>query len=194
MKKILLAIVLLSTVSFYSCNSGGGDPKGVLSQFFTALSKNDIAGARKLATKDSKSMIDMMEMGMNMNKDKKDSDKFNKENMEIGEAKIDGDRATVPVKEKTTGETLNYILKKEDGGWKVAFDKASVMSMGAEKMKEKGINADSLNNAMDELKNLDMDSLKDEMKNLNMDSLKDKMKEGMQTLDSVNKAMKKMKP
>jgi Domain of unknown function (DUF4878) len=179
MKKILLAIVMLSTVSFYSCNSGGGDPKAVLGQFFTALSKNDIEGARKLATKDSKSMIDMMEMGMKMGKDKSESDKFKPDNMEIGEAKIDGDKAIISVKEKTSGETMNYNLKKEDGGWKVAFDKASVMSMGMEKMNEKGINpTDSIDAAMDKLKDI------------NMDSLKDKMQEGMKVLDTINKSLK----
>lgn len=182
MKKILFAIVMLSTVSLFSCNSGGGDPKAVLGQFFDALSKNDIEAARKLATKDSKQMIDMMEMGMKMAKDKKESDKFKKENMEIGEAKIDGDKAVVPVKEKESGESLNYTLKKEDGGWKVAFDKASVMSMGMEKMQEKGMNpADSLDKAMDKLKDM------------NMDSIKDKMKEGMEKLDSAKKELDKVK-
>ena len=183
MKKVLLAIVLLSSISFIGCNSGGGDPKAVLTQFFEALSKKDITAARKLATKDSKSMIDMMEMGLNMSKDKKESDKFDKANMEFGDAKIEGDKATVAVKEKTSGETLNYILKKEDGSWKVAFDKASVMSMGMDKMNEKGINpTDSIGKAMDEIKNM------------NMDSLNDKVKKGMEALDSVKKAADKMKP
>ena len=175
MKKILLAIVMLSTVSFFGCNSGGGDPKIVLGQFFEALAKNDIAAAQKLATKDSKDMIDMM----SKNKDKKDSDNFSKENMEIGEAKIDGDKAIVPVKEKKSGESMNFTLKKEEGSWKVAFDKASIMSMAMEKMKEQGMNpTDSLNKAMEELKNVDMDSLKDDIK------------KGMETADSVTKAMK----
>ncbi len=179
MKKILLAIVVLSTFSLNGCKSGGGDPKVVLEQFFDALSKNNIEAARKLATKDSKSMIDMMEMGMKMGNSKKESEKFSKANMEIGEAKIDGDKAVVAVKEKTSGESLNYTLKKEDGSWKVAFDKSSLMSMGMEKMNEKGINpADSIGNAMDELKNI------------NMDSLKEGMKKGMEVLDSVNKVLK----
>ncbi len=178
MKKFFFAVALLSTVSFIGCNSGGGeDPKAVLSKFFEALSKKDIATARKLATKDSKSMIDMMEMGMNMSKDSKDNDKFNKDKMEFGEPKIEGDKATVSVKEKGTEDTQNFILKKEDGSWKVAFDKASIMSMGMEKMKNEGQNpADSLNKAMEELKNV------------NMDSLKDKVNESMQKLDSIKKA------
>lgn len=181
MKKFLLAMVVLSAVSFTGCKSGGGDPKVVLEQFFDALSKNNMEAARKLATKDSKTMIDMMEMGMKMGKDKKESEKFSKENMEIGEAKIDGDKAVVPVKDKTTG-IMNYTLKKEDGSWKVAFDKSSLMSMGMEKMNEKGINpSDSIGKAMDQLKNI------------NMDSLKEGMKKGMEVLDSVNKAMKEKK-
>ncbi len=179
MKKILLAIVVLSSFSLNGCKSGGGDPKVVLEQFFDALSKNNIEAARKLATKDSKSMIDMMEMGMKMAKDKKDSDKFSKANMEIGEPKIDGDKAVIAVKEKTTGENLNYTLKKEEGSWKVAFDKSSLMSMGMEKMNEKGINpADSIGKAMDELNNL------------NVDSLKDGMKKGMEALDTLKRLMK----
>jgi hypothetical protein len=182
MKKILLAVVAISTTLFFSCNSGGGDPKSVLSQFFEALSKNDITAARKLATADSKSMIDMMEMGMKMGGDTKDAEKFAKTNLEIGEAKIDGDKATVNVKEIKSGESVNYILKKEGGTWKVAFDKASMMSMGMEKMNEKGINAtDSIGKAMDELKNI------------NMDSLKEGMKEGMKVLDSVNAELNKNK-
>ena len=117
-----------------------------------------------------------------MSKDKNDTEKFDKASMEFGEVKIEGDKATIPVKEKKSGESLNYILKKEDGTWKVAFDKASMMNMGMEKMNEKGINpADSIGNALEELKNL------------NMDSLKDGMKEGMKALDSIKTEAEKLK-
>lgn len=181
MKKILLSLLVLSTVVFFSCNSGGGDPKSVLSQFFDALKKKDMAAARKLATEESKSMLDMMEMGMKMDASSKESDKFDNAKMEYGEAKIEGDKATIAVKETSSGETMTYTLKKEKGSWKVAFDKASMMSMGMEKMNEKGINAsDSIGKALDEIKNL------------NMDSLKEGMQEGMKALDSVSNEMKKL--
>ena len=49
--------------------------------------------------------------------------------------KIEGDKATVPVKDKKSGETTNYTLKKEGGSWKVAFDKATMTQMGSDKMK-----------------------------------------------------------
>lgn len=185
MKRLSMVIAIL-TVSFIikSCTGGiGGDPKSTLVAFFEALSKKDMEGARKLATADSKSMIDMIEMGMKMSKDSKDSkdmDKFDKTKMEFGEAKIDGDKATVPVKEKQSGELTNFTLKKESGSWKVAFDKASMMQMGMDKMKEKDPGAlDSLNSHMDELKKLNVDSIKDLMNNgmKSLDSLKDLMKE-----------------
>ncbi len=91
----------------------------------------------------------------------------------------------MPVKEKITGETLNYNLKKEQGAWKVAFDPASLM-MGimTEKMVEKGLNPtsviDSLEDGMDRLKSVSIDSLKNSMEG------------GMKAFDSVTKELKKI--
>lgn len=179
MKKLFFAAFAGMALMFTACNSGGGDPKTVIAQFFAALEKKDMAAARKLATADSKSMLDMMEMGMKT--DTKETEKYKAANMEIGEAKIEGDKATVAVKEKESGESVNYVLKKEGGAWKVAFDKATIMSMATEKMGEKGINlTDSINNAMDEIKKLDTDSIADAMK------------EGVKALDSVGKALEKL--
>jgi hypothetical protein len=41
--------------------------------------------------------------------------------------------ATVPVKEKESGESINFTLKKEDGSWKVAFDESTLMGMAQQK-------------------------------------------------------------
>jgi hypothetical protein len=176
MKKMLLAVTVAASLFFWGCNAGGGDPKTVLIAFFDALSKKDIAGAKKLATKESESMIAMMEMGMNMAKDAKNEemDKFDKGRMEFGEAKIEGDKATVAVKDKTSGESTNFILKKESGNWKVAFDKASMMQMGADKMKEKNMDPNAV-----------MDSINSGLNNINTDSLADKMKEGLDKLKEL---------
>ena len=181
MKKILMGAVVITSVFFFaSCNSAGsGDPKSVLISFFDALTKKDISGARKLATAESKSMLDMMEMGMKMGGDKKDDGKYDKEKMEFGDAKIEGDKATVAVKDKSSSETTNFTLKKEGGAWKVAFDKSSMMNMGMDKMKDKGMDVtDSLTNGLEKLKNI------------NIDSLGDKMKEGLEKLDDATKKLK----
>lgn len=148
MKKFMFALALLGGIVLYSgCKGGGsGDPKKTLEAFFDALAKKDIEAARKLATAESKSMLDMMEMGMKMAKDDtKETDKYDKTKMEFGEPKIEGDKATIAVKEKASGESTNFSLKKEGGEWKVAFDKASMMQMGMEKINEKG-GIDSLTN------------------------------------------------
>ncbi len=190
MKRILMAATLFTAMIFAGCKTGGGDPKTVLVAFFDALSKKDFATAKKLATKDSESMFSLMEMGMKMAKDEKDDemDKFNKDKMIIGDAKIDGDKATVEVKDKEKGEGVNFILKKENGDWKVAFDKASMMQMGMEKMKEKGMDTNSV---MDTL-----NSGLDKLKNMNPDSLTDKLKQSMEKInenkDKIEEAAKKM--
>ncbi len=176
MKNILLAALASLVLFAVSCKSGGGDPKVVLSGFFDALSKADMVKARTYATEDSKGLLDMMEMAMKT--DKSETEKFNPKNMEFGVAKIEGDKAIVPVKEITSGETLNYTLKKEAGDWKVAFDKNTLMTMGMENLNQKGM-TDSVTNVLDELKNLDTDSLKA--------SMEDRLK----ALDSTRKEMQK---
>lgn len=179
MKKLLMGAVVLSSVLMFSCNSADkSDPKAVLISFFDALAKKDIAAARKLATAESKSMLDMMEMGMKMGENKENDGKYDKEKMEFGDAKIDGDKATVAVKEKTSGETTNFTLKKENGSWKVAFDKSSMMNMGMDKMKEKGMDADTtINSGLEKLKNM------------NVDSLGDKVKESLEKLEEATKKL-----
>ncbi len=180
MKKLLMGAIVLTSLFIAGCNSADkGDPKSVLISFFDALTKKDITAARKLATAESKGMLDMMEMGMKMGGDKKEGeDKYNKDKMEFGDAKIEGDKATVPVKDKNSGETTNFTLKKEEGAWKVAFDKSSMMNMGMEKMNEKGTNMDST-----------IDKGMDKLKNMNMDSLSDKVKESMKKLEDATKKM-----
>ena len=185
MKKLLVVLFAFSALYLSSCKSGAGDPKAVLTSFFDAMGKKDIAAARKLATADSKGMFDLMEMGMKMKdntmEDKTD-EQFDKTKMEMGDAKIEGDKATVNVKEKKSGEAVDFVLKKEGGEWKVAMDMATMMSMGAEKMKEKGMNDEQMG---------DMNEKMEKFKNMSADSLKMMMDKGMQALDSMKKAMDK---
>ena len=156
-----------------SCSNGpAGNPKATLSAFFDAMSKKDMESVRKLTTSESKGMIDMMQMGMNMANDNSALAKYDKANMEMGDAVINGEEATVIAKEKTTGESVTFSLKKQEGAWKVAFDMGSMMQMATDKMKEKGVSADSLKMMMNE------------MKIFNMDSLQKMLKEGINAPDS----------
>lgn len=184
MKKMFLVVIAFSAICMTGCNNSAasGDPKKVLTSFFEAMSKKDIAAARKLATADSKGTFDMMELGMKMSegKDAGGMEKYDNSKMEIGEAKINGDQATVNVKEKSSGEAVDFVLKKESGDWKVAMDMATLMTIGMQKMKEKGMNGASIDSLRQGL---------DQLKNLNTDSIKEMMNKGMQTLDSLKKKM-----
>ena len=164
MKKLLVAILLL--IISFGCNMGpgAGDPKTVLSSFFDALEKKDIATARKYATKESDMMLNMIETAMKMAPDSIKHLDYNKKDMQYGEVTIVGDKATVPVKDLRTGEASNFTLKKEDGNWKVAFDKVTMSDMAKERMKKEGGKkmhefTDSTKKMMDEL-NKAVDSIK----------------------------------
>ena len=149
MKKIFsffLLAIIMGTIST-GCGGGGmsnASPKEVLVAFFEKLSKKDIEGATKLATKDSKATMDMMKKGLDMAEKMKDQIKDKEDpteefkNMEVGEAKITGDNATVSVKNKKKDEEVEFPLKKEDGAWKVDFSMATLMKMGMDQKKKRG--------------------------------------------------------
>jgi hypothetical protein len=149
MKKIFAIAVTAFVIILSGCQSAGsGNPKDVLHDFFNALSKKDFDGAKKYATKDSDGMISMMEMGMkNMQQMSNDhTDKMLEmiNNMKMGDAVIDGDKATITVTDNKSRESTDFLLKKEDGNWKVAFDMSTLMEMANKKMKEHGMDgADS---------------------------------------------------
>ena len=113
--------------------------------------------------------MNMIQMGMqNMGDKSNEMINYQKENLEVGTAVIAGDKATVPVKDKKSGETTDFTLKKESGDWKVAFDKSTLMEMAQKKMKEHGMggmhngmndSSESINNRS--LQNIDSASRED---------------------------------
>ena len=179
MKKIftLLSLVMLS-VLMPSCTGSAisGNPNDTLQTFFELLSKKDVEGAGKYATADSKSLLSLLATAFKLDSGAEKTKQFDKKNMELGKAVINGDLATVPVKDIASGESVDFTLKKEDGAWKVAFDMGTLMQIGMQKMKEKNpAHADSL------LKGLAA------MKNVNLDSLQNLLKNNTQALDSIKK-------
>jgi hypothetical protein len=166
MKKNLLlfaALVFSTTLIFIACKSGG-DPKAVTENFFDALNKKDFTTAKKYATKESQSFLGMLEGAAAMAKDK-DTSGIKKDKVNVSNVKIDGDNATVSVTGGDDGtHSLTVHLKKEDGAWKVAFDKNAITNMATDAMKEGGADMqDKMNGALDSAKqkiNESLDSLK----------------------------------
>ena len=129
MKGIYLLLIAFCTISIAGCKTGN-EPQSVLEKFIQAVGKTDFATAQKFATPESSSMLGLMEMGMKMAPDSTKGKNYDYKQLEYGDTKIEGDKATIAVKNKTTGETTNYTLKKIGTEWKVAFDKASMKPGG----------------------------------------------------------------
>ncbi|MGN6194388.1 MAG: DUF4878 domain-containing protein [Ginsengibacter sp.] len=171
MKKIILIALATFAVFISGCKSGGNgeNPKEVLNHFFSALSKKDFTDAKKYATKDSEGMLGMMEMGMQQMNNNDHADKMMQmvNNMQMGDATISGDSATVPVTDKKSGESTDFLLKKENGDWKVAFDMSTLMQMANKKMMEHGMKGmgnmgrmDSSEMSVDSIHHHDTENLK----------------------------------
>jgi Domain of unknown function (DUF4878) len=201
MKKIVSVLFIAASVAILAVGCKGkdsvaNDPKAVLIAFFERMAKKDMDGAAMLATKESKATMDMMKKAMTMaesmkdkmgglkdSMDKKDpAEEFKK--MKIGEAKIDGDKATVSVTNPSKDDkTFDFPLKKEGGEWKVDFSMGTLMQMG--------MNQGGKSGAFDNMDKNDMSDTagySDKLdKLMNADSLKDAMKDAMGKLDSVMK-------
>lgn len=202
MKKVMNSILAVAVIALAIAGCKGKDgvadnPKAVLIAFFERMSKKDLEGAAKLATKDSKGTMDMMKKAMDMAEKMKGTQKEDDDpaedfkNMEVGDAKIDGDNATVAVTNKKKNETVDFPLKKEGGSWKVDFSMGTLMKMGMDKAKQDGKEIDQED--IDKMKNFNMDSLQNQI-NSALDTVKkalspenmDKMKDAMKELEKMN--------
>jgi Domain of unknown function (DUF4878) len=184
-KKILFQALAVVSLFVAGCKSGSSeDPKQVLTSFFKAVSSKNMDAAKKYVTKDSEGMLGMLQMGMNNVPDSAGI-MFNEQNLDMGNAVITGDKATIPVKEKRSGEETEFVLKKENGSWKVAFDKSTLMEMAQKKMKEHGFNQlDSMQHNGDE--NINIDSLQHKLNNLSPEEKEHAAK----LMDSAAKVLK----
>ena len=171
MKKIGLFLTFSILVMAMGCNSAGDSgnsgPREVLTKFLQALGKKDIEEAKKYVTKDSEPFMNMIQTGMSMAGDISNQ-VYQNEDPVYGDPMIEGDRATVQVSSKNSEEKRNFILKKENGDWKVSFDIATVMQMGRDKMKNNGLEGspedmmgskEDIENAMNSFKNLSKEDM-----------------------------------
>lgn len=185
MKRIFLFSLTALLISLAGCKSGAyKDPKTVLSNFFDAMAKKDFTEAKKYTTDDSEPMMNMAQMAMqNMNDDSSRILQYRKENIEIEDAVINGDNATVPVKDRKSGEVIDFTLKKENSQWKVSVNLPTILQMARKKMKEHGMDG-----MIDSLGNINGMSVP------NIDSIsKEKMEHAHKMIDSMNKILKDAK-
>lgn len=125
-------LVALVALFFIGCSGGASapsssaSPSDVLKTFVEASKKKDIAAVKQTLSKGSLELVGKAAEAQKTTADellaRGNSDMIEGENPEISNEKIEGDTATVDVKVKTTGtDTIPFV--KEDGTWKIAFDK-----------------------------------------------------------------------
>ena len=199
MKRISVFLLTAATLAIATigCNSAGsgGDPKAVLMAFSEKMGKQYFDGAAQLATKESQPFFEVMKKAMEMLKGMKGmmpentKEQNNFDDVKIGDARINGDVAVVPFTSKGQ-PTFEFPLKKEGGAWKVDLTSETMAKMGMD------TNGADGNSGMNDLKNLNMDTLKKglEMMDTMMKQLTpEKMKEFEKMGEEMEKKMKEFK-
>ena len=118
MKKVLFfAFIAIAVISMNTCKSSD-TPDKVAEKFLNHISKKEFAEAKKLATPESATSIDMLESFSKMGGDQPKETKI--EDMKCTE---DGDKAVCEYKED--GEEKKLDLVKKEGKWLVEMKKES---------------------------------------------------------------------
>jgi len=184
MKKYFLLPAFAFTLIVYACKKQWRRRFSCIGShkiFYCFKKIKNFDEAKKYATKDSQGMLDLLN---SLGKDSKEPPEENGA-FEINNEKIEGENATVDVVSGAQNMPVTFSLKKEDDGWKVAFDKNSLMRTGINAAEKSGNdindNADSLKRAMDSLPRV-------------IDSMRESLQKVGTALDSASKELKKLNP
>ncbi len=148
MIKLLIPVfALIAITTFISCTKGGNSPEKTLNNFLTAVNNRNWEEAKKYATKESESMLDMVKGFADMMPDSTSTAmKF-----EIIDDKTVEDENTAQVVAKDENQNeITYKLKKIDGDWKVDFTMEALMGdMNMENPVDESVN--SMDNMADSM-------------------------------------------
>ena len=122
----LFALILAGCSALKSGAVDENSPTGVLRKFVEASQKKDVETMKQTLSAGTLKVIEDSAKKQNMTLEealKKDDGKDLKEMPETRNEQIEGDTATVEVKNTATGDWDKIPFVKEDGKWKVALDK-----------------------------------------------------------------------
>ncbi len=143
-------LILLTAFLLIGCRSNqplAKSPGDVLKQYVAASQKQDIATMKSLLSRSSLDLIEKSAKSQNSTTDeilRKEAAVKIKNAPETRNEKIEGDAATVEVKNETTGEfDMKMPFVRENGVWKLARDKyiEDVMKKGSEEINKKLANS-----------------------------------------------------
>ena len=128
--KVYRVLFLLTALLFAACNSDqptASSPEAVLKQYVAASQKQDIAAMKSLLSKGSLDLIEKSAKSQGTTTDellRRESAVKIKNAPETRNEKIEGDTASVEVKNETTGEfDMKMPFVRENGAWKLARDR-----------------------------------------------------------------------
>ena len=128
-KSIALAAALIATtLAATACSKlGGSSPTATLKAFYEATQKKDAEGIKKTLSKGTLEMLEGFAKAQNKTLDESlksglANDTSSGNMPETRNEKVDGDKATVEVKNDKTGQWESVPFVKEEGNWKIAFD------------------------------------------------------------------------
>lgn len=120
----MLTILAVATLAFAACNRGYATPTATFKTFYEAAKSNNVEGVKKAMSKKTMNAITKAAA-----KDNKSVDEALKDVAkdaptsppETRNEKIDGDKATLEIKDdkKDKWDTVPFV--KEDGMWKIAL-------------------------------------------------------------------------
>lgn len=129
MNKLLIITFLLSFLfSACSVSQPVQSPTGVLKTFVEASKNKDTEALKKTLSKDSWKMMEENARAQGLSiedsiEKNTRSNQIEKMMSEFGEEKIDGNEATVKIKNSINGNWGEAYLLKENGNWKIDFVK-----------------------------------------------------------------------
>ncbi|MBC8172791.1 MAG: hypothetical protein H7X71_02695 [Chitinophagales bacterium] len=117
MKKILIPALTICAVMLVTSCTKKNSPESTITTFLNAVNDRNWEEAKKYATVESESMLDMVKGFAEMMPDTTSAVKFE---VVKDKTKIEGDAAEVSVMDENKNEMV-YKLKKVEDAWKVDF-------------------------------------------------------------------------
>ena len=118
---LILALQLIP-----GCRQGGPDPGEVTLKFLNAIQQSNYTEAKKYATEDSKAMLDALAAFQQMLPEAS-RQKFKNGKIAIADIEKNDSLAVVTYRSDQDSTRKTLKLKKQQGRWKVAFTKETVL-------------------------------------------------------------------
>lgn len=129
-KAFIMGVAVIALATAAACNRWGSSPSSTFTAFYKASKNKDIDAAKKMFSKRTLELFEVQAKAQNRTVEDMLKEGLERKPMpdkmpETRNEKINGENATLEIKDDESGrwDTLTFV--KEDGQWKIALDKMS---------------------------------------------------------------------